>query len=68
MSAEERVEAAAPVSDFICGDCDYSTADFKEGVSHATTFGHELVRTVDEEGTTMTISVVFVDEEEWGDQ
>ncbi|AYN59045.1 hypothetical protein PBI_RYAN_55 [Arthrobacter phage Ryan] len=56
------------MSNFVCADCDYSTPEFKEGVSHATTFGHELVRAVDEEGTTMTISVVYEDEDEWGDQ
>lgn len=56
------------MSDFVCGDCDYSTAEFKEGISHATILGHELASTVDEEGTTMTISVVYEDEDEWGHQ
>jgi hypothetical protein len=56
------------MTDFACGDCDYSTADFDEGVGHATEMGHELTRTVDDEGTMMTISVVYEDEDEWGDE
>lgn len=56
------------MSDFVCDGCDYSTAEFKEGTDHAATYGHELTRTIDDEGTTMTISVVYEDEDEWGDQ
>ena len=53
---------------FACDDCDYSTTEFQEGVTHATEMGHELTRTLDDEGTTMTISVVYEDEDEWGDE
>ena len=54
-------------TDFVCDGCDYSTAVFKEGVSHATIYGHELTRTIDDEGTTMTISVVYEDEDDEDD-
>ena len=52
-------------SAFVCEGCDYNTTEFDEGVSHAYTYGHELTRTIDDEGTTMTISVVYEDEDEW---
>lgn len=45
------------MSDFACGGCDYSTAELKDGMNHAATTGHALTRTIDDEGTTMTISL-----------
>lgn len=44
---------------FACGGCDYSTAELKEGMSHAAATGHSLTRTIDDEGTTMTISLAL---------
>lgn len=61
------------MSDFTCTTCDYTTAELKEGMSHAGSTNHELTRAVDDEGTTMTISVAWDedivddDEDDWGD-
>lgn len=50
------------MSSFACTTCEYSTEDLKEGMSHAASTNHELTRAVDDEGTTMTISVAFEDD------
>lgn len=52
---------------FTCGGCDYSTAQLKEGMSHAAETAHELTRAIDDEGTTMTISLSLDDEPGDGD-
>lgn len=58
------------MSDFACTTCEYSTADLKEGVGHATSTNHELTRAIDDEGSTMTISVapdedLFDEDHDW---
>lgn len=46
------------MSELACGGCDYSTTEPRDGISHAATTGHALSAPANEEGTTMTISVV----------
>lgn len=47
------------MSDFTCTKCEFTTAELKDGMSHAAETNHDLTRAVDEEGTTMTISVAW---------
>ena len=50
--------------EFTCSACDYSTAELNDGMSHAAKTGHELTRAIDDEGTTMTISLALEDDDD----
>lgn len=49
---------STPTQGITCAGCEYQTNDVREGMAHAADTNHELTRAADEEGTTLTISVV----------
>lgn len=57
---EEMARRAAEL--FKCSSCEYSTPELRDGMSHAAVTSHSLTRAVDDEGTTMTISVALDEE------
>ena len=57
---EEKARQAAEL--FQCSSCEYSTPELRDGMSHAAVTKHSLTRAVDEEGTTMAISVALDEE------